>query len=222
MSDYADLEVDTAPRWLRNPIGEALHYVYGLAKDAFAVGPAKLATKARFASEAPSDAIAQLLTDFQLDRPFNESVSATRARILKAWDTWALAGTKAGLLAALATAGYTNAYVQERVNRWWDFRVVLLPPFGWDHTVASYTKWNNGISVYNGGATYAQLGPPGERERVNATIQKWKPKNTRCVSVLLVLDGKTYNSPEDFEFNDGHAYAAQGDGAVAEWSLQNA
>ncbi len=121
MTDYSDFERETAPPWLQGPWARRWFYVSGLMKDAWRE-VAKSAVKARFVELAPRDALAPLLRDYALDEPYNEPEAVTRSRIARAWATWGQAGTKAGLVAALHTAGYQNVAVKEHrdwnTGRW--------------------------------------------------------------------------------------------------------
>lgn len=200
MTEYRDYEVQTAPAWLLDVFGEAYHFVVGLLKDGW-VEATRDAVKARFAAIAPADAIPHLLKDFVLDDLYNETLAQTRGRLAKAWSLWMKAGTKAGMLEAFADAGYTTVDIQENVTagRWWEFQVVLRPPFPWDHALATYWTWDGG-AVWDGGAHWSGLAPIGERERVLALIKKWKPKHARLKACLVQLSGPYWG---EFAWGDG-------------------
>lgn len=188
MTEYREYEQDTAPGWMAGFWGSAWDYVMGLAKDAL-VQAARDAVKARFAAIAPVDALPRLLRDFVLDDPYNETTDGVRARLAQVWTTWSLAGTKAGLIAALETAGYTNVTLTERAGPTWrDFTVTLRPPFAWDHLIQPWARWDDGW-LWDGGYRWAGIAPPGERERVLAIIRKWKPTHARLKWVLVEVAG---------------------------------
>jgi hypothetical protein len=214
--EYAQYEVETSPAWLRGPWGERWNEVSGLIKDAWR-DAARQAVKARFVAFAPRDALAQLLRDFALDDPYEEPEATTRSRLARAWETWQRAGTRRGLVAALEAAGYANVAIKEwfewnHTGRWWDFWVVLRPPFAWDNAAVRAAKW--GRRWRWGDATRLASGfPKGEAARVTAIVRKWKPAHAHCVNVIVLLSGRLWG--DGMRWGDGFRYG----GTVALWRV---
>jgi hypothetical protein len=211
---YATYEVETATPWLSGTWGRRWNYVSGLIKDGWREA-AQAAVKARFASLAPPDALAKLLRDYVLDPPYGEPLTQTRARLLRAWETWQLAGTRRGLLVALEAAGYPNVLIQERPAgmgaRWWHFGVILLPPFPWDPDIVPKSRW--GRFRWGDGTRYVELVPRREKERVAALIRKWKPAHAQCTGVVARFEGRLYG--DGWRSGDGTRWG----GLAVRWSV---
>lgn len=196
--DYAEYQVEAAPTWLRGTWGTALMYVLGLAKDAW-VQAAREAVKARFVASAPWDALPRLLADYVLPGPHNEGEATTRARLAGAWDSWRKAGRKSGMLAALAQAGYANVVIHERSNRWFEFAVLLRPPFPFDPAIVGYSTYDAGW-LWDGGYRWASVAPAAERKRVLALINHWKPAFAKLQYVVVGVQGPYIG---EFAIGDG-------------------
>lgn len=208
--DYKEFEVETAPSWMSRLMGKAWTFVPALFRDAW-VDAARMAVKARFPPIAPLDALPLLLRDFALDPPHGETPATTRARLARAWETWQKAGTAAGIVAALNAAGYPNVTIGERSDRWWEFVVILRAPFPFDPALTGYAKWDSGWTYDLSGYRWAGVAPPGERERVLAIINKWKPTHARLAYVLVEVEGPYWG---EFKWGDGTKW-----GGVSEyWS----
>jgi hypothetical protein len=152
--------------------------------------------------------------------PYNEPTDVTRKRLRERWRTATSAGTVSGMLADLATAGYRNAWIAERVGgdeKWWTFRVTMVPPFPFDPAWIPKLKYDGG-SVYDGGWAYVQAGPIGEDARILDLVRKRKPTRCNLLGISVVLEGAVYDDPNGYTYDGGLAYAEVGDGAVIDWS----
>lgn len=209
---YADYQTTNAPTWLRRAWGVGWTFVMGTVKDGVLEG-AKVAVKARFSQVCSPDALPYLLRDFALDPPYNEAIGKTRARLAAAWATWKYAGTPRGLIGILNVAGFGNVTIQENVTagRWWDFRVLLRPPFPWDSSLVPTARWGDG---WRWGAGYRWRGAyPADvdKARVLALIRKWKPTHANASGVVAQLAGPYWG---EFSWGDGTAYG----GTENQWS----
>lgn len=182
------------PTWLCAPNGRA--WVDGTqAVKLGLLARAKDAVKARFpdfASGAGLDAIGR---DRGIERAPGESDEAYRPR-LKAWlQTWRWAGTRRGLLTALAAAGLSNVRIYER----WDlaaagilppvegelrnrFYVVVAQPHGW-----TFRRWDSGW-VYDAppGATLdSDDATVNDVERIRRIVRMWRPAHAICAGVIV-------------------------------------
>jgi len=167
---YRDYQQELVPGWLQGAVGGNWEFTFGLVKDAL-VEAARQATKARFVTEAPADALGLLRGDRNLDAHPGESDLRLRARIEHAWITWEAAGTGAAILQALRDVGYGGAELREgtqwNLPHWWWFYVVLKAPFPWA----------------SGSPTDA------DRETLCALINKWKPAHAYHVQSIVLESG---------------------------------
>lgn len=176
MTDFDDAQIERAPEWLQRPMGVIWSGIAGLMKQG-AVQAAKDAVKARFVNLAPPDALLDMARDRALDVGFQESAGALRARIKKAWSTWQKGGTRQGMIDAFAAVGF-NAEILERpdapVLQWWQFDVLVHPPFPWD-----------GLSPENVPQNYQDL--------FVALVRKWKPTHAECRRLVVDCYAETWN-----------------------------
>jgi len=181
--------IELAPPWLRGRWGEAWNGTVGLAMDMVAEG-AMQAVKARFIKQAPADALPYAGTDRQIERAPGESDETYRARLLQAFETWQLAGTNKGILAALAVIGYPKAKIFESHDwfptdpRWWRFWLVIDPPH-------AFTSWKLGDGTKLG---MKLLGLDAKDKTaldlLRRVVRKWKAAHTVCEKLIIVLFGK--------------------------------
>lgn len=83
---------------------------FGTVKDQL-LSQWKLGIMCRFPLYAPLDALGEIAQERQMFQGPLETTAHFVPRLLNAWGLWTIGGTYWGLLAALAGAGYTTAYV---------------------------------------------------------------------------------------------------------------
>ena len=101
VSTYAAWQPTLQPTALRGPWGERWAAGLGAEKDA-ALALAKEATKSRFLTLTPSDALSLIGADRDIERATIDTAATYRARLTAAWDVWSWAGTHYGYANALA------------------------------------------------------------------------------------------------------------------------
>lgn len=194
--DYDDYQVEYAPSWLSDDNGKLWNRCLGLVKQAIVEG-AKLATKMRFADTAPIDALPVLLEDRDLDPAWGENETSVRARIKRAWVTWLMAGTKAGMSEGLRLAGYTNFEIREQPQdgtlKWWEFEVWLTPPFPWLDSYLADGRWDD-PGVWDDGGLWAPDLPPPDLARLRLVVRKWKPAHASCRAIVIVHAGEQWDA----------------------------
>lgn len=177
------------------------------------------AVKARFADSAAIDTLHNLLADRNLEPVWNENETSVRARIKDAWKTWGLAGTKAGLAKAFQLAGYTNFFFIEQPGdptlRWWEFDLLIYPPFPWSPTHRTDGRWDDAGDWGDGGA-WAEDMPEAALERARLLIRKWKPKHSHCRR--LIITHATYG---DHTWDSAAPPATWDDNPDATWDSDN-
>jgi hypothetical protein len=153
--DYDDFQVASSPSWLSGDNGTMWNRVLGIVKDSFAAA-ARSAVKARFAATAAVDGLVYLLDESNLDPAWRENETSVRARIRARWQTWGTVGTIEGVAAALTLAGYTNFQVNDQkldgTLKWWEFEIILFPPFPWLDTSKSDGAWDDAGVWDDGGS----------------------------------------------------------------------
>ncbi len=206
MTDYDDYQADRAPAWLGAYWGPLLMRVFGLMKQAV-VEAATEAVLARFPEYAPEDALEYMLEMRGLDPPFGEDSDTVRKRIKRAFTTAMLRGTPLGLETALRHAGYVNFTIQERVAKWWEFDLVLLPPFPWSGSHAD-GAWDD-PGVWDDGGAWAHDIPDDHLARLRALIKKWKGTHERCRNIIIVFSGTTWDDPANgtWDSNPGRTWS---------------
>lgn len=110
---YADWQVSQAPPWLQDQWGTAWLRGHGATKDDY-LQQFIAAVKASFPEAAPPDALPALGDEYGLDQGPTESNDDFATRLRQARIYWKLAGTPAGLLAALHFAGLTGAVIVQQ------------------------------------------------------------------------------------------------------------
>lgn len=185
--DYDDYQVQESPSWLGGENGSLWSRCLGIVKAAIAHAT-RTAVKARFADEAGIDTLHQLIEDRNLEPVWNENETSVRARIKAAWRTWALAGTKAGLVKAFELAGYTNFFFIEQpadsTLRWWEFDLLIYPPFPWSPTHREDGRWGDAGAWGDGGAWAADM-PEASLSRARVLIRKWKSLHSHCRRLII-------------------------------------
>lgn len=142
---------------------------------------AAYAVRSRFLTDAPTDALPAAGNDRLLVRGPNEPDASWRARLLGAWDAWALAGSvhPDGLLGQLEAFGYTSStdapeFLESQdvgaplrsdyPSRFW----LVVPP-----TCHSYTT----------------AIPDEDAEAIRRMVRQFRPGNVICGGVVFVVAG---------------------------------
>jgi len=195
---YVDYELELAPPWLAGPIGEKWHQVQGLVKDSIVEG-ALQAIKARLLKQGPDDALSYAGTDRQIERAPSEPVASYRARLLKAFETWRLAGTNKGILEALKVIGFSSVAIIENKDwkaspdpdAWWLFWIEFFPPMP-----LSGTSWKLGDGTKLGEKPlgFGSVSDLVLLDLVRRVVRKWKAAHTICASLVFVFSGKLIGS----------------------------
>ena len=189
MADFITWEPAQYPTWFQRPWGEAWALIDAVMKDVMVSG-AKDSVKQRFIEFCKVDALFKIGRERQLPTVPNESYDDYRVRLLAAWDTWLLAGTKPGVALALSILGYTVVIVENgdgtppdgNTAAWWRFWVYLTPLFALtdDGTWDSPGVWDDGLT-WDSTVSLTQLAA------VRHAVHTWKAAHTVCMGVQVNL-----------------------------------
>jgi len=150
----------------------------------------RLALRTRFPSVAPSDALAEIAYNQNLEPPVGAmgGDDAVRAYLADPWSKWEKAGTRQRMLDELALLGYPNCEIvtwRDLVDRGQPptvfggfesfFYVIIKKPNPW--TVPG--KWGDGAK-WGGGSKWGSTATWAEIQAIRRVIQKWKPAATSC------------------------------------------
>lgn len=175
MTDFDDYQAETAPPWMGGENAELWSRILGLGKQGV-IQAAKAAVKSGLARLAPPDALPEIATTFGLDVGFREVAGALRTRILGAWGTWEIAGTRTGLVRAFADAGLTATVIGRNESSalgWWQFDLRIDPPFPWEGLAPEDV-------------------PQEWRAFARALVKKWKPTHAECRRLSVNCYGETW------------------------------
>lgn len=180
MADIDDIQVDNpafTPSWLSDFGGKAWSRVLGTVKQSV-LEAARAAIFLRFPGYCPPDALVQHALERNLDMGYGENQARLSARVKKAWATWALAGTRAGMIEAFTTAGMSNITIYESADapalRWWEFDIIVRPPFPWP------------------GVTVADI-PDSYKSLIRQLVKKWKPTHAVCRLITIAVYAETWD-----------------------------
>jgi len=109
-ASFEEYQAAIQPEFQQGPYGTAWGNAFGLTKDQL-MSRWKLGILARFPSFAPLDALGMISDERQILQGVYELTPSFIGRLLNAWGAWSVGGTYWGLLAQLAGAGYSNAYI---------------------------------------------------------------------------------------------------------------
>lgn len=184
---YRKWAIDNAPTWLRGTWGGKLVETLGFLFDAieetnFEAGAAGTLEAPTF----PTDAIALIGSERNMERYTAETDDQYKARVQGAWVAWPQAGTTNGVLSQLTAGGFTAALKEMRDWDWdgdaanWSRFWVVVAATGW-----SPTHWGDGRSwgegVWGADATAA------EAATLIRIVRKWKPGHV-VATIVVVLD----------------------------------
>jgi Phage tail protein (Tail_P2_I) len=193
---YADYQLALGHTPLQGPVGEAFLSAFGLMKDAIVEGTIG-ALRCRWLTVCPDDALAAIGAERLLPGHAGESPAAYRARLLSAWDLWEYAGTKTGLLAALAGLGY-HARIFENIDwaappspgyaadeEWWRYWIILDRP----HAIEAEWFWDDGTTWGQVGKRWGLTMTADDYAALLRTVALWAPAHALLVSIIVVLSG---------------------------------
>jgi hypothetical protein len=199
VSDFETHQLATAPPWMRKNWWATWLAAHGVYKDALVEG-AKLAVKARFVHVAPSDALPYAASERNLEVAPGEAETAFRTRLVTAWEQWQWAGTKKGVVDALALLGYANTLVYEARDpggialsdgwdtaKWARFWVLILEPHTWN-----FPRWGD---MTWGEFTWGTTASEVEVRRLQRAVRLWKPAHARCEGILIYVDDEHVTIP---------------------------
>lgn len=200
---YRDELLELMPAWLQRTVGAAFLRVFGEQLDTFVV-KVKDAVKVAFVREAPSDSLDEHGVARSSPRFVGEGDSAYRARLLRAWDWWATAGTKdapledgatGGLQGLLEAALGPTVTVQIKAYRdpfrgplrrdyWSEFWVVLQD--------VPWTRRTWGAPAWGDGETWGSSATRAEVEMLKTLVRRFKSAHEWCPAVVVVFSGRTW------------------------------
>lgn len=209
---YATWEVLKGPPILQDSrgIGPRVLKAFGAIKDDI-LARQKEAVAAGWPGLAPADALAAIGKDRGLPRIAGETDLVYAERLRTAWDTWALAGSRTGLLAALTRAGYPAAgamYLIEESGTQTRY-VSGAPVFGtlqaqlgtgrpgWDFDDRSLGTRFALLFDTDNTATLdpsTTAGAASVATIISLAIQ-WKPADATFWGIYVQITGKTYGWP---------------------------
>lgn len=180
-----------SPAWLRGIYGAGFVEARALMAEG-AREAAKQAVKAGRVNLAPDDALAEIGADRALPRYPGEDSVAYRKRLAAAWQAYRLAGTKAGLIAALTAAGFPAMTIEESwqytsaqpAGEWWWYRIVF--PLG-SYNLRNGT-WGSAGGAWGDGRAWDDPGAK-DAERVRRVAKQWAPAHARLESIVCVIPG---------------------------------
>ena len=218
MTSYARYQVVIGPGWLQAPVGAAFGAAMGGEKD-LELSSMKAAVKSGFASIAPADALPGLGADVALQRSTLDTDASYRVRILGAWDTWGLAGTRAGILAAMALVGYPHAgafgprdwHHDDDAARWARLWVCIVPL-----APIALRRWADGWTWGDAG-TWGSTATLDTVRTLTATVRQWKSART-LAWIHVSFDHEVYWGPYTMEWGSGWRWGDTP--AVIDWSVQ--
>lgn len=200
MTTYGEYYPALFPVWLRGPTGDAWATGFGVMLDGVA-DSATNAVKCRIVREAPSDALAYIGSERNLDRVPSESDAQYRARLEAAWDAWSYAGTDRAIVEQLELLGLTAVCV--RNNQWtWDANAgnvayywarfwVVLSGHGW----TADDTWGLGTWGSSGLWGFASTVTTDSIAFARNVVRKWKSAHAQCVNIIAVMNGGLWGYP---------------------------
>jgi hypothetical protein len=190
-------------RWMQGPVMAGYLRAIGEALDV-QLDAAGQAVAARIIALAPPDALGWIGAERLLPRYPGDTDDTYRARLQRAWDLWQLAGTAAGILAALDACGFHSAAIYAaraatppgeaswppdgdtgNWSRFWVFLDVTSPannPFDWQPTI-----WGTG--AWGTGGTWGSTATTGEVALVRGIIRTLKAAHELCSGLYVDLPG---------------------------------
>jgi hypothetical protein len=195
---FSEYLADLMPTRLRTPTAARLVSALGGMFDGLRAG-LNQAARARMVTRTPADGLPYIGSDRGLDRAEGESFDAWRAALVTAWDTWELAGTNTGILAALQRALPGDWRIYESFDwpgsapGWATFWVVLEPP----HELAADGPWG-APGDWGDGGVWGSIASQDQVARVLRAVRIWKPAHTKCAAVIVIHSGDVWGNDGDW------------------------
>lgn len=188
--------------WLRQQYGEAFTTGFlALLADVIEEA-ANQAMKARFvlSDTVPDDALPHIGENVQLERYPLDTIDTYKARLAEAFTIWSQAGTRQGVLAALAASGFPGAQLIEDHEwdrqpkpYWSQFWIVF--PDGTHNVTPSTAAYGDPGLRYGNGVLYGVQGITGEEiEGLRALAKKWKRAASILREMIFTDGGITYGT----------------------------
>lgn len=134
--------------------------------------------------DQPADALELIGTERAMPRYRADTDDTYRARLLKAWESYAFAGTEDGIVAQYNAFGLSNVAVQAinpgSATQWSQIRVVVYAP----HPYQISPRWG---SVTWGGFNWGLV--PADQDALIGIIRKWKAGHERVMDVIILTEG---------------------------------
>lgn len=217
MSNYSEWLPKLLPRWLTRTWGLRWHQTLGATADVL-VARAKTAVYVRGAQdpegrgrEVPVDGLAFAGADRVIERLPGESDDAYRARIVGAWETWRLAGTRPGITYGVELLGYGIPAI-------WTQRV--LPRPGPSGMWARMTLVFPGFAAWDGDAVWEEFDWDSRlyqeiesnltataRTRLRRTLRQWINARDHVSAVIVGFGSTLWDMDrwDGFDWDDGAA-----------------
>lgn len=185
------------PPWHAGDWGRRWWQAFGIMCDGVLQGVQR-AMESRFPSLAPVDALPLLgRARGGFEQAPGETTDQFRARLLKAWTLWQMAGTGAGIIYAFNLIGLPNVEIRESLNsttwgrhpgtakqRWFNVIVRQPHPFGTDFSF----RYGDG-TTYGSGKLYGVTGDPLWFVIMRRLVKLLKPAHAHCPEIILILAG---------------------------------
>lgn len=107
---FRQASLEEVPQWLNGPQTQGQVGALADALDG-EIADLQAAIVQRFATLCDDFALDVVGGQYKLERFPGESFATYRARLLEAWDTWAAAGTRAGIIGSLNAFGIPDVEV---------------------------------------------------------------------------------------------------------------
>lgn len=193
MADLIDRTLGELPSWLRGPSGEAWHVALGSVREAM-LQAAKEATKARFATSAPGDALFFLGQNRALAPGREESAATFRARIRAARDAWEGCGTGPALCRAIDALYPQYSFNTSLVEYWGspdfepdDARWARFHLETWIPHWGPAPHWD--AFRWDDGSHWDVTAPVGEISTLRRTLHQWTPAYAKCERLRVHISG---------------------------------
>jgi hypothetical protein len=208
---YEDYQPNSQPGFLQGIVARNWGSAVGYTKDIF-IETSEAGIKSRFLNVCPDDALGYHGSERGLPRYIGDTPTDHRNRLLGAWDLWTYAGTEYGILLNLGFAGFNHVEIHENADwgsnpsEWWKFWVVLNDTI--DHQFGAVSFYlGDGTHINDGHLIGFTTNPPNE-SAIKKIIHDWKPANTLCAEIILILSGWVIGQ-NGISIGDGHTIGGE-------------
>lgn len=185
---------DLVPPRLKTPTATRYVQVLGGAFDGIRDGLVQ-SVRARFVTRTPVDGLAFIAAERLIERAEAQGWEDWRAALVDAWNLWTLAGTNAGILAALQRALPGDWRIYESFDwpgsapGWATFWIVFEPP----HELAADSPWG-APGDWGDGGVWGSIASQDQVARVLRAVRLWKPAHTKCAAVIVIHGGDVWGN----------------------------